>query len=201
MPRKPAPDVLSLFDTLVYTCQYRLVIEPASTALARILEWRQALRERIGPFEGAYQMPGLPLLGAELPPEYEGPLGDAIARGCEGLPAFTLTIQGLAHSDDKRAIFLEVQEKEAVAALRQRIADHVRTNRRIKKLGVDVHERPLLPIAGGLKPDQFTAAWTMLSPFGFTARQLVSGTALLKRELNDTALDEHVRSFPLPPAH
>ena len=48
MPRTVKPDVLTLFDALVYTCHYQLVIDPASGALARVMEWKQALRERIG---------------------------------------------------------------------------------------------------------------------------------------------------------
>ena len=197
MPRKPVTDALSLFDTLVYTCQYRLVIDPASHAAARVMEWRQTLRERIGKFNEAYQMPGIVLFGAELPPEYEGTLADAIGRGSSGFPPFGLNLGGMAHSEDKKCIYIDLNEKGTIAALRQRIVDHVRSNRRIKKLGVDVTERPMLTIASGLKADQFNAAWAMLAPLGFTAQQRVSDVVLMKRELDATSIDEHVRTFPL----
>jgi hypothetical protein len=197
MRRTKAPDALALFDTLVYTCQYRLVVDPASHVSARVMEWRQALRERIGTFREAYQMPGIALLASELPPEYEGPLADAIERGVEGFSPFGMSIGSLAHTDDKKTIYLDVGEKGMVAALRQRIVDHVRTNRRIKKLGVEVNDRAMLTIASGLKAEQFNAAWALLAVQNFTAQQRVSDVVLIKRELGDTSLDEHVRTFPL----
>ncbi len=199
MPRKQPQDVLALFDTLVYTCHYRLVIDPASHAAARVMEWRQLLRERIGPFNEAYQLPGIALFGTELPPDYEGPLADAVERGSAGFAPFTLNLGGLSHSEDKRTIFMDMVEKGTVAALRQRIVDHVRTNRRIKKLGVQVVERPMLTIASGLKADQFNSAWAMLGAQAFTTQQRVSDVVLMKRELADTSMDEHVRTFVLEP--
>ena len=201
MPRKDTPDALALFDTLVYTCQYRLVIDPASHAAARVMEWRQALRERIGKFNEAHQMPGIVLFASELPPEYEGPLSDAVARGSEGFPPFALNLGGLAHSEDKKTIYLDVLEKGTIAAIRQRIVDHVRANRRIKKLGVEVVERPMLIIASGLKADQFNSAWAMLAAQSFTAQQRVSDVVLMKRELDHTSIDQHVRTFPLESVH
>lgn len=200
MPRKPSPDALALFDTLVYTCQYRLVIDPASNVLARVLEWKQLLRDRIGVFGGAFHLPGIALFHSELPPDYERGLGDAVAQACAGCSTFTLSITGLARSEDRKTIFLELLEKEAIAVLRGRIVDHVRTNRRIKKLGVDVDERPMLTIASGLKPGQFATAWALLEASSFSAQQRVSDVVLMKRELDDTSLDEHVRTFPLDPS-
>lgn len=200
MPRKVATDALSLFDTLVYTCEYRLVIDPTSTAMARVMEWKQLLRERIGKFEGAQQMPGIVLMRTELPPEYEGPLADAIARGASGFLPFGLSLSGLAHTEDRKTIYVNVLERGTVAALRQRILDNVRANRRIKKLGVDVAEHAMLPIATGLKVAQFNTAWAALAPFGFTTQQRVSDVVLMKREIADDSLDEHLRTFPLEPA-
>ena len=201
MPRKSTSDALALFDTLVYTCHYRLVIDPASHAAARVMEWRQLLRERIGKFDEAYQMPGIALFSAELPPEYEGPLADAIARGTTGFQPFGLHLGGMAHSEDRKCIYIDLSEKGTIAALRQRVVDHVRANRRIKKLGVAVAEHARLPIASGLKADQFNAAWALLAPQGFTAQQRVSDVVLMKRELDDTSIDQHVRTFPLEATH
>ena len=201
MPRKSTPDALALFDTLVYTCHYRLVIDPASHAAARIMEWRQTLRERIGKFNEAYQMPGITLFGTELPPDYEGPLADAIQRGSTGFQPFGLNLGGMAHTEDKKCIYLDLNEKGTIAALRQRIVDHVRSNRRIKKLGVDVVERPMLTIASGLKADQFNAAWALLAPQGFSALLRVSDVVLMKRELDHMSIDQHVRTFPLELRH
>lgn len=201
MPRRTGSDVLSLFDTLVYTCRYRLVIDLAGNAMARVMEWRQVLRERIGRFDEAYQMPGIVLFESELPPEYEGPLTDAVARGAAGFMPFTLNLGNLAHTEDRRAIYLDLIEKGTVAALRQRIVDHVRANRRIRKLGVEVAEHPMLCVASGLKADQFNSAWAMLAAQGFPAQQRVSDVVLMKRELDHTSSDEHVRTFPLEVTH
>ncbi|QQR87135.1 MAG: 2'-5' RNA ligase family protein [Flavobacteriales bacterium] len=197
MRSKRKDDALSLFDTLVYTCQYRLVIDPAGNAMARAMEWRQQLRERIGKFNEAYQMPGITLFGSELPPEYEGPLADAVERGAEGFEPFTMNLIGLKHTEDRKSIYVELQEKGIVAALRQRVVDHVRSNRRIKKLGVEVVEHPTLFIASGLKLEQFNSAWAMLSAQRFSTQQRVSDVVLMKRELDHTSTDEHVRTFPL----
>lgn len=197
MPRKSNTDVLALFDTLVYTCQYRLVLEPASHVSARVLEWRQGLRERIGLFHESYHIPGIILCSTELPPEYERSLVDAIAHGSEGFASFNMNIGGVQHSEDKRTIYLEVGEKGIIAALRQRVVDHVRTNRRIKKLGVEVVDHARLVIASGLKADQFNAAWAMLAVQSVMVQQKVSDVVLIKRELGDTSMDEHVRTFAL----
>lgn len=199
MPRTKATDALTLFDALVYTCQYRLVIDPASGILARVMEWRQAVRDKIGVFGGLYQMPGIALLETELPPDYERQLCDAIERGHEGRTPFRLHLDGFAHTEDRKTIYINVVEQALITPLRQRIADHVRADRRIKKLGVQVPERPLLVVATGLKAAQFEAAWNLLSPHPFTGEVRVNDVVLLKRELADTSLDEHVRTFPFGP--
>jgi len=199
MPRTATPDVLTLFDALVYTCQYRLVIDPASSALARVMDWKQQLRERIGLFDGLLQMPGIVLFEAELPPDYERDLCDGIERGATGRTPFQLQLNGVAHSADRKTIFVAVEELSAVLPLRDRMVDHVRANRRIKKLGVKVVERPVLPIATGLKPDEFTIAWDLLTPHVFTSEQRVNDVVLMKRELANDSMDEHVRTFPLWP--
>lgn len=197
MPRKSTTDALSLFDTLVYTCEYRLVIDPASHVAARMMEWRQLLRERIGTFNEAYRLPGIELFHSELPPEYEGPLTDAVERGITGFPPFGLHLTGIAHTEDRKCIHLELGERGTIAALRQRIVDHVRTNRRVKKLGVSVVEHPQLVIASGLKADQFQTAWALLAPQQLSGQQRVSDVVLMKRELDRTSLDQHVRTFAL----
>ena len=121
---------------------------------------------------------------------------NAIARGRDGHASFRLHLDGFAHTEDRRTIHINVVEQASVSPLRQRIADHVRADRRIKKLGVQVPERTLLPIATGLKAAQFEAAWNLLSPHPFTGEVRVNDVVLLKRELADTSLDEHVRTFP-----
>lgn len=105
MPRKPNTDALASSDTLVHLPvpggEY-----PVSHVAARVMEWRQALRERIGKFNEAYQMPGIVLLGSELPPEYEGPLADSIERGSTGFTPFTMNLGTLAYTEDKKHYFI-----------------------------------------------------------------------------------------------
>ncbi|MBX2974203.1 MAG: hypothetical protein KF797_13995, partial [Flavobacteriales bacterium] len=137
------------------------------------------------------------LFSSELPPEYEGPLADAIARGSTGFPPFALSLAGITHSDDRKSIWIELAEKGTIAALRQRLVDNVRANRRIKKLGVSVEEHPRLVIASGLKADQFNSAWALLANQTATIQQRVSDVVLMKRELDTTSIDQHVRTFPL----
>lgn len=197
MARRTDTDVLTLFDALVYTCQYRVVIDPASSAMARVMEWRTLLRERIGTFEGAFQMPGIVLLETELPPDYERDLCNGLERGIRGHAPFTLQISGIMHSEDRRSIHLGISAPELLAPLRDTMADHVRADRRIKKLGLRSVARPCLPIAAGLRAAQFNEAWKLLSPHPFALSQRVSDVVLMKREVADDSLDEHVRTFPL----
>lgn len=197
MPRKASKDALTLFDALVYTCLYRVSLDPPSAAQAWVMQARHQLRDRIGDFAGFYRLPGIQLLEADLPPEYERPLSDSVSRAVAGLPGFTLRLEGLAHTPDRRRIYIEVAAPGALAIMRQRIGDHVRANRRIKKLGVEVADRAELVVADGLKAAQFEEAWALLGREPFTAEHRVQDVVILKREWADTSLDEHVCNIPL----
>jgi len=52
-------------------------------------------------------------------------------------------------------------------------------------------------IAGPLKAAQFETAWGTLSAEGFSAERTVGDITLMKREVADDSLDEHVRTFHL----
>lgn len=199
MARKSAPDALTLFDALVYTRLYRVSIDPPSAAHAWVMQVRHQLRERIGIFDGFYRIPGIAVLEADLPPEYERPIADAVARGCDGQLGFDLRLEGIAHSPDRKVIHIAVQDGGALARLRGRVADHVRANRRIRKIGVDLLPEPRLVIASGLKAAQFDSAWALLNGESFSAAHRVNDLVLLRREWDDTSLDEHVRTFRLGP--
>lgn len=198
MPRKAAIDALTLFDSLVYTCQYRVSIDLPGDALAWVMQTRHALRDRIGRFECFYRLPGVTLMEAELPPEYERALADAVARALQGQQGFRLRINGIAHSDDRRWIHAVVEAPARIAALQRLVADHVRSNRRIRKLGVELPPI-MLPIAGPLKAAQFEESWALLGRESFTAERLVSDLSLMKREVADESLDEHLRTIRLEP--
>ncbi|HRD51351.1 MAG TPA: 2'-5' RNA ligase family protein [Flavobacteriales bacterium] len=196
MPRKPAIDALTLFDSLVYTCQYRVSIDVPSEALAWVMQCRHALRDRIGRFECFYRLPGITLLETELPPEYESALRDAVERGSKGLGGFKLRLNGILHTDDRKRIYVGAEPMGGLASLQQRLVDHVRANKRIRKLGVEAPQ-PMLLIAGPLKAAQFEQAWEMLAKETYAGERSVSDLTLMKREVADDSLDEHVRSFKL----
>lgn len=201
MPRRsPAPDTPTLFDTLVTTYRFMLVIDPAPATMARVSEWKQVLRQRVGAYDGQYTIPQITLFSADLPSECERDLIDGIERGCIGQRPFKLQFNGIVHSADKRGIYVDPVEKDVISALRDRIVDHVRVYKRIKKIGVKPMEQPNLSIAGDLQPQQFEEAWTALEPHVFTSEQRVNDVVLLKREPGPDQLFEHLRTFALEPA-
>ena len=67
MPRKPAVDALKLFDSLVYTCQYRVALDPPSAAQAWVMQVRHQLKAAIGVFGGFYRLPGIVLMSLGHP--------------------------------------------------------------------------------------------------------------------------------------
>lgn len=200
MARKTALDALTLFDSLVYTCQYRVSVDVPSDALAWVMQTRHALRDRIGRFECFYRLPGITLLESELPPEYEGTLCDSIARGASGQRGFRLRLDGIRHTEDRKQIYVGAEPAGPISMLQQRLADHVRANKRIKKLGVEIPAQPMLLIAGPLKATQFEQAWALLEKENYAGERAVNDLTLMKREVADDSLDEHVRSVKLEPA-
>jgi hypothetical protein len=200
MARKAAVDALTLFDSLVYTCQYRVSIDVPSDALAWVMQTRHALRDRIGRFECFYRLPGITLLESELPPEYESTLSDSVARGASGQRGFRLKLDGIRHSDDRKRIYVGVEPVGPISALQQRLLDHIRANKRIKKLGVEIPLQPMLLIAGPLKAAQFEQAWAMLESEQYCGERVVTDLTLMRREVADDSLDEHLKSVKLEPA-
>lgn len=199
MPRRKHADALTLFDALVYTCLYRVSIDPPSATHAWVMQVRHQLRDRIGPFENFYRMPGITLLEADLPPEYERPLAESVERGAAAFRAFDLRLSGLRASADRKAILIGIESEGPVQALRARIAQHVAANRRIRKLGVEDEGELGLAIATGLKAAQFEAAWAMIGQEAFSAERRVTDVQLIKREWSDTSMDEHLGHFRLEP--
>lgn len=197
MARRTAADALTLFDSLVYTCLYRVAIDPPSEAQAWVMQVRHQLRERIGPFEGFYRLPGIMVIEADLPPEYERPLCDSVERAAGLQRPFAIRLEGIAHTPDRKCIHIGVDAGPAFSVLRDGISDHARVNKRIKKLGVDRAEEPRLVIADGLKASQFEQAWALLAGESFSGQRQVNDVVVLKREWSDTSLDEHVRTCRL----
>lgn len=199
MARRKQNDALTLFDSMVYTCLYRVSIDPPSATHAWVMQVRHQLRDTIGLFENFYRMPGITLLEADLPPEYERPLADSVARGAEAFRAFDLRFNGLRPGADRRSILIAVEPEGPVAALRARLSMHVSANRRIRKLGVEDEGELGVVIASGLKAAQFEAAWGIIGNETYSAERRVSDVQLIKREWSDTSMDEHVAHCRLEP--
>jgi 2'-5' RNA ligase len=199
MPRKNAPSDPTLFETPVEACRFLLIIDPTPAASARVMDRKQALRERIGKFSGMHSIPHITLFFADLPVQCERDLSEGIERGCIGQRPFKLKLAGITHFPDRKAIYIDPVEKETIAALRRNIVDHVRVFPNIKKIGVQVSDPPHLTIAAGLEPQQFDLAWAMLAPHVFNSEQHVHDVVLLRRDLKPGAMYDHVRTFPFEP--
>ncbi|HMC96425.1 MAG TPA: 2'-5' RNA ligase family protein, partial [Flavobacteriales bacterium] len=134
---------------------------------------------------------------ADLPAECERDVCDGVVRGCQGQLGFRLHLNGITHFPDKRTIYIDPVEKEAIGSLRGNIVAHVRTFKNIRKLGVNATDHPHLTIAAGLKPHQFEQAWTMLAPHAYASEQQVVEVVLLRRDLVPGGRYERVGRFPL----
>lgn len=186
-----------LFDVPTRTYRFLLVIGPDERTDAQVKTWKADLRERIGGYSGSRSIPHITLFFADLPAEREHDVRDGVQQGCVGQRPFTLHLNGITHFPDKRTIYIDPVEKEAIGALRNSVVAHVRAFKAIKKLGVNATDHPHLTIAAGLKPHQFEEAWGMLAPHWYMSEQTVSEVRLLRRELKPGAVYELVERFPL----
>jgi 2'-5' RNA ligase len=186
-----------LLEVPVRMCRFLLVIGPDERTEEQVRQWKAMLRERIGGYSGSRSVPHITLFFADLPSEWEHDVIEGVRQGCMGHHAFTLHLNGITHFPDKRTIYIDPVEKDAIAVVRKSIASHVRAFRHIKKLGVNATDHPHLTIAAGLKPHQFERAWNMLAPHAYTSEQRVDEVRLLRRDLKAGAVYEVVKNFPL----
>jgi len=177
--------------------RFLLVIAPALEVEAEVTALKRALRERIGGFSSSNSIPHITLFFADLPAGLEHDVRMGIRRGCEGQRAFALHIRGTTHFPDKRTIYLDPVEKEAIAALRKPIVQHVRAFPAVRRYGVNATDHPHLTIAAGLKPKQFEAIWPKLSALQHDSVTEVRDVLLLKRPLSRPGRYEEVERFPL----
>lgn len=199
MPKKNPPSDPLLFETPVEACRFLLVIEPTPETSAFVMDAKQALRERVGKFSGMHSIPHITLFFADLPVHFERDLVQGIAGGCLGQRPFELDYSGIMHFPDKKTIYIDPVQKDAIAVLRKNIVSHVRAFKAIKQLGLRATDHPHLTIAAGLDPGQFEQAWTMLAPHAFSGTQKVFDVVLLRRELKPGAMYQRVRIFSFQP--
>jgi 2'-5' RNA ligase len=187
----------ALFNTAVPIFRYLLVISPSQALIDAVSRWKKLLTARIGAFRSDHAIAHITLLYAYLPVEYERDVCEGITQGIPGRSAFTLHFDGIKHFPDQRTIYLDPIEKAPIIALRKSVRDRLRSDERLKKLGVHATTQPHLTIARHLKPGQFETAWEALAPHEHRSEEFVSSIVLLRSSVDGADKHHVVRSFPL----
>ncbi|MBX2981983.1 MAG: 2'-5' RNA ligase family protein [Flavobacteriales bacterium] len=176
--------------------RFLLTILPSTDLSEKVMALRAALFARIGSFSGRNTPPHITLCFLDLPEAMEPQVVGAVASGTVGLQAFMLHYKGITHFPDKRTIFIDPVEKEAIAAVRTPIICALKADE-VLAGAVRETDHPHLTLAAGLKPDKFHAAWGMLAPHGLQHQERVGGVVLLKGPLQPGTIYGPVRKFPL----
>lgn len=113
-----------------------------------------------------------------------------------GQRSFALHYRGITHFPDRRTIYIDPVEKDAIAALRAPIIAQLRQEEALRD-ALRETDHPHLTIAAGLKPTQFAQAWEMLAPHPHTCEERVTEVVLLKRVLKPGERYGLVQEFPL----
>jgi 2'-5' RNA ligase len=176
--------------------RFLLTILPPAALAAEVVDLRERLHARIGSFSGRNLQPHITLCFLDLPDAYEAAIIRALEGGVAGQRSFTLHYRGITHFPDRRTIYIDPVEKEAIAAVRTPVIASLKD---VAALGPTVREtdHPHLTIAAGLKPVQFEKAWGMLGLYSVDATSQVGEVVLLKRLLKQGERYMPVRSFPL----
>ena len=184
--------------------RFLLVILPNAPLAAEVDRMKVLLHSRIGAFSGRATIPHITLFYADLPAECERDICDGIAKGVIGQRGFTLHYNGITHFPDKRTIYIDPVEKDAIAVVRAPIIAAVKASDTLRD-AIRETDHPHLTIAAGLKPAQFDVAREILTPhvlhpdFSGELRSEVQVRAvvLLRRALRAGERYEHVRTFAL----
>ena len=177
------------------THRYLAIIAPSPSVSEAVLHLRHKLHAGIGSFSGCLLRPHITLFIADIPETLGGAVEQGMARAAKQATMFRVTYNGITHFPDKRTIYIQPMEKEAIGHLRVSVLSALSTVE-----GSRGHIRPTdhphLTIAAGLKPQQFATAWPMLAPHVFADAHAVDSIALLRRELRPAAEYEMVKEFP-----
>ena len=176
--------------------RFLLTILPSPALSAEVDRLKALVHERVGSFSGRNTVPHITLFFADLPLECERDICEGIARGVVGHPGFLLRYNGITHFPDKRTIYIDPVEKEAIAPVRSSIVAQVRSYPQLSE-AVRETDHPHLTIAAGLKPAQFELAWESLAPHEWRCEEQVTEVVLLRRALRPGDRYRHVRTFPL----
>ena len=176
--------------------RFLLTILPSPALSGEVDRLKALVHKRVGSFSGRNTVPHITLFFADLLLECERDICEGIARGVVGHKGFPLHYDGITHFPDKRTVYIDPVEKEAIASVRSSIVRDVRAYPQLSD-AVRETEHPHLTIAAGLKPAQFDGAWEVLAPHECRMEEQVTELVLLRRDLLPGAEYEHVRTFPL----
>lgn len=176
--------------------RFLLTIFPATALSTEVQQLRARLYARIGSFSGRNNPPHITLCFLDLPLEHEPAIIEAIERGTSDQRPFDLRYIGITHFPDRRTIYIDPVEKDAIASVRTPIVAALKSDPRLHA-AVRETDHPHLTLAAGLKPGHFEMAWEMLAPHEHASRERVSELVLLKRVLKPGERYMHLRSFPL----
>ena len=176
--------------------RFLLTILPSPALSVEVDRLKTAVHDRVGSFSGRNTVPHITLCFLDVPAEQESAIIEAIAHGLTGQRRFTLRYNGITHFPDKRTIYIDPVDKEAIATVRTPLIAALKANDALSE-AIRETDHPHLTIAAGLKPAQFEKAWEMLAPHEHRSEERVTEVVLLKRPLPPGARYEHVRSFPL----
>jgi len=180
----------------VHLHRHLLTILPSPALSAEVDRLKALVHGRVGSFTGRSTVPHITLCFLDLPGEQEPSIVDVIANSAKGQSSFALRYQGITHFPDKRTIYIDPVEKEAIAAVRTPVVVALMANEVLRD-AIRETDHPHLTIAAGLKPAQFDEAWKLLAPHALKSEERVTEVVLLKRLLQAGTRYEHVRSFPL----
>lgn len=176
--------------------RFLLTILPSPALSAEVDRLKALVHERVGSFSGRNTLPHITLCFLDVPSEHEPAIIQAIAHGATGQQSFALRYNGITHFPDKRTIYIDPVEKDAIAGVRTSVVAALRSEPRLREAVVET-EHPHLTLAAGLKPAQFNGAWALLAPHVHRSEERVTELVLLKRLFRPGERYEHVRSFPL----
>lgn len=176
--------------------RFLLTFLPSPALSAEVDRLKALVHERVGSFSGRITVPHITLCFLDLPVENEPVIIEAIAHGATGQRSFALRYNGIKHFPDKRTIYIDPVEKEAIAVVRTPIIEALKANDDLRE-AIRETDHPHVTIAAGLKPAQFEKAWEMLAPHEVHSEERVTEVVLLCRELKSGTQYAHVRTFPL----
>ena len=179
--------------------RFLLTILPSPELSAEVDRLRELLHARIGSFSGRHTPPHVTLCFLDLPDEHEADIIRAVETSILGQREFALHYRGITHFPDRRTIFIDPVEKEAIRRVREPLVTALRAEPSITS-ALHVTDHPHLTIAAGLKPAQFATAWDLLAPHHFEAEERVTEVVLMRRELKPEALYSVIGTFALRPS-